>query len=202
VKILGLYGSPRQGGNSDLLLDKVLEGAASAGAEVERVYARRLKMEGCRECGGCDETGECVVGDEMEDVYPLLEAAEVIFLAGPIFFYSLPAQVKAVIDRSQALWNRRRLGMTRPQPAGGRGFLIAVGASKGRNLFQGAELTAKYFFDALDMDYGGGLLLRGLEAKGDVLARTEALERAFELGRAAAQGRDPRPFLEGDREHA
>jgi len=201
VKILGLYGSPRQGGNSDLLLDKVLEGAASAGAEVDRVYARRLEMEGCRECGGCDETGQCVVDDEMEAVYPLLAAAEVVFLAGPIFFYSLPAQVKAVIDRSQALWNRRRLGLNGPGRSG-RGFLIAVGATRGRNLFQGAELTAKYFFDALDMAYGGGLLLRGLEAKGDVLARTEALERAFELGRTAAQGRDPRPFLEGDREHA
>ena len=104
LRVLGIYGSPRRGGNTDQLLDRALEGAQSAGAEVTRVYARDLKMCGCLECGGCDETGKCVVEDDMQSVYPLLQEADVIFLASPIFFYGLTAQAKALIDRSQANW--------------------------------------------------------------------------------------------------
>jgi len=73
MKVLGIYGSPRKGGNTDQLLDKVLEGARSAGAEVKRVYTRELNLCGCIECGGCDKTGECVVQDDMQKVYPLLD---------------------------------------------------------------------------------------------------------------------------------
>ncbi|NIR16562.1 MAG: flavodoxin family protein, partial [Desulfobacterales bacterium] len=72
MKALGIYGSPRKGGNTDQLLDKVLEGAKSGGAETSSVYARDLDMSGCIECGGCDKTGKCVVKDDMQDVYPLL----------------------------------------------------------------------------------------------------------------------------------
>lgn len=189
-KVLGIYGSPRKGGNSDLLLDKALEGAAKAGAEVKRVYARKLAMCGCLECGGCDESGECVVRDDMDQVYPLFDWAEVIILAGPIFFYSLPAQVKAVIDRAQAHWSRRLL--TKPKAewshyGGGTGYLIAVGATKGKNLFDASELTARYFFDALDMAYGGGLFFRQVEKKGDIAARPDEQLRAEEFGRQAVE---------------
>jgi multimeric flavodoxin WrbA len=190
-KVLGIYGSPRKGGNSDLLLDKALEGAAQAGAEVRRIYARKLAVSGCLECGGCDESGECVVRDDMDQVYPLFDWAQVIFLAGPIFFYSLPAQVKAVIDRAQAHWSRRLLKKPKDQWSeygSGTGYLIAVGATRGKNLFDASELTAKYFFDALDMSYGGGLLLRQVEKKGDIAARPDDQARALELGRRAVEG--------------
>ena len=112
MKVVGIYGSPRKGGNTDILLDKALEGARSAGAEVTPIYARKLEMGGCLECGGCDKTGKCVVKDDMREVYPLLESADVIFLASPIFFYSMSAQVKAIIDRGQAMWSRRMLEKT------------------------------------------------------------------------------------------
>ncbi|MFH1491579.1 MAG: flavodoxin family protein, partial [Pseudomonadota bacterium] len=72
MKVLGIYGSPRKKGNTDQLLDRALEGAEAEGAEVTRVYARDLKMSGCIECGGCDKTGQCVVKDDMQTVYPLM----------------------------------------------------------------------------------------------------------------------------------
>ena len=105
MNVLGIYGSPRKGGNSDQLLDKTLEGAESKGADISRIHACDLKINGCRECGGCDKTGICVVKDDMQSVYPLLEKADIIFLASPIFFYGIPAQAKALIDRSQACWS-------------------------------------------------------------------------------------------------
>jgi len=188
MKVLGIYGSPRKGGNSDQLLDKALEGARSAGAETSSIYARDLKMCGCLECGGCDKTGRCVVEDEMQSVYPLLKDSDIIFLASPIFFYGLTSQAKALIDRSQAMWSVRMLEKNaeeRKQYDSGRGYLIAVGATRGKNLFEGAQLTAKYFYDALDMSYDGGIFFRRLEKKEAVQTHPETLQEAFNLGRKA-----------------
>ena len=154
MRVLGIYGSPRKDGNTDQLMDKALEGAESAGAEISRVYARDLKMCGCIECGGCDKTGKCVVKDDMQSVYPLMEAADVIILASPVFFYGMTAQVKALIDRSQAMWSKRMLEKgpdARKSFDSGRGHLIAVAATGGKNLFDGVKLVANYFYDALDM---------------------------------------------------
>ncbi|CAO0823793.1 Flavodoxin family protein [Desulfarculales bacterium] len=191
MKVLGIYGSPRKGGNSDLLLDQALEGARQAGAETKSVYVRGLKLSGCLECGGCDKTGVCVIDDDMAQVYPLIEEAEAIILAVPIFFYNTPAQAKALIDRSQACWTKRLLskGRDRSKYEGGKGYLIAVGATKGQNLFQGVELTAKYFYDAMDMSYQGGLTHRGIEGKGSVNDHPELLQKALELGCTIASGR-------------
>lgn len=185
MKVLGIYGSPRKGGNTDQLLDRALEGALSAGVEVKRLYVRDLKMCGCIECGGCDKTGKCVVEDDMQSVYPLLEEADVIFLASPIFFYSLTAQVKALIDRGQALWAKQRLEQTPEEMKlykGGRGYLITVGATRGKNLFEGSQLVARYFFDALNMRYDGGIFFRRLEEKTAVRDNPETLQEAFNLG--------------------
>ena len=186
MKVLGIYGSPRKGGNSDQLLDKALEGARSAGAETTSIYARELKMSGCLECGGCDKTGKCVVEDDMQSVYPLLKDSDIIFLASPIFFYGVPAQAKALIDRSQASWSKRILEKTSEQRKtydSGKGYLIAAGATRGENLFEGTILTAKYFYDALDMNYEGGIFFRMLEHKSAVKGNPETLQEATNLGR-------------------
>jgi multimeric flavodoxin WrbA len=185
MKVLGIYGSPRKGGNSDQLLDKALEGARSTGAEIATVYARKLKMSGCIECGGCEKTGTCVVKDDMQLVYPLMAEADVIIIASPIFFYGLTSQVKAIIDRSQAMWSKRMLEKNAEQRKTydkGKGYLIAVAATKGKNLFDGVQMVAKYFFDALDMSYEGGLFLRGLEKRKDVLEDPETIQKAFDFG--------------------
>ncbi len=188
--VLGIYGSPRKGGNTDLLLDAALAEARAAGARVEAVYCRRLKMSGCLGCGGCDETGQCVVDDDMQKVYPLLQQARAIVLSSPIYFYGLPAQCKALVDRSQACWSSRMLQKPTPEQRkthdSGRGYLIAVGATKGQRMFQCMELTARYFYDALDMSYQGGLLVSGVEKKGQIAQDQPALERARALGRELA----------------
>lgn len=185
MKILGIYGSPRKGGNTDIILDKVLEGASSAGTEIATIYARDLKISGCLECGGCDKTGKCVIKDEMQNIYTLLQEADIIFLASPIFFYDMTAQVKLLIDRCQALWSKRMLEKTREERKtydSGKGYLIAIGATSGKKLFDGVEMTAKYFFDALDMNYEGGLFFRKIDKKKAILDHPEALEEAFNFG--------------------
>jgi multimeric flavodoxin WrbA len=189
MKVLGIYGSPRAGGNSDRLLDEALRGAEEAGAEVSRVYAREAAVHGCRECGGCDRTGRCVQRDRMDEIYPLLAEAQAIILSTPIFFYAMPAQVKALVDRTQAMWSDRALRKPKQEwnnHGSGKGYLIGVGATRGKNLFEGVELTAKYFYDAMDMDYAGGIFFRLVEGKDDAAGRPEVLTEAYELGKKAA----------------
>ena len=121
----------------------------------------------------------------MQDVYPLLESADAILLATPIFFYGMAAQVKAVVDRCQAMWAGRMLNKTaaeRKSYDSGKGYLIAVGATVGKNLFYGVDMVARYFYDALDMSYEEGLFVRKVDTKKAILEHPEELEKAFELG--------------------
>jgi multimeric flavodoxin WrbA len=186
VKILGLFGSPRRGGNTELLLEEALKGAEKEGAKVERLYLSDFTITPCKECHGCDDTGNCIILDDMEKIYPKLLEADVVILASPIFFYGVTAWAKALIDRSQALWARKYLLKDSSLGKEGKkkkGFFISVGATKGQKVFEGAILTVKYFFDVFNAEYAGELLFRGVEAKGDILNHPEALQQAYEAGR-------------------
>ena len=186
MKVLGLFGSPRRGGNTEILLEEALQGAEKEGAEIERLYLSDLDITPCTECHGCDETGDCVIQDDMQRIYSKLLEADIIILASPIFFYGVTAWAKAVIDRSQALWAKIYLVNDPSMGKKGKrrkGFFISVGATKGQKVFEGAILTVKYFFDALNAEYTGELLYRGVEGKGEVLKHPEALQQAREAGR-------------------
>jgi multimeric flavodoxin WrbA len=188
MKILGIWGSPRRGGNSEILLDSFLKGAAQEGAEVEKVALRELKISPCMEIYHCFKDGTCPIKDDMRELYDKLLAAEVVALASPIFFYSVSAQAKTMIDRTQALW-ARRYHLQKDFPGGGRqGALLCTGATKGRLLFVGARLVAKYFFDAINVSYAGEILVRGVDEKGAILSQPEALSAASSLGQRLAQG--------------
>jgi multimeric flavodoxin WrbA len=121
----------------------------------------------------------------MQDVYSLFDTTDAIILSSPIFFYGLSSQLKALIDRGQAMWSRKRLRAGGPKKGNyrGRGYLIAVGATRGEKMFQGAQMVVKYFFDALNMSYEGGLFLHGIEAKGAVRDHPEVLQKAYNLGK-------------------
>jgi multimeric flavodoxin WrbA len=190
VKVLGIMGSPRRQSNTELLLDKALEGAREAGAEVEKMLVSKLKISPCLEIYACFKDGNCAIKDDMEAVYgKLLEADHVIF-ASPIFFYGITSQAKAIIDRCQALWARRHvLGMGKEDKRERRGVFISVGATRGEKLFEGAMLTVKYFFDAIGVKYSGDLLIRGIDNKAQIKERPVALEDAFRLGEKLVRGK-------------
>jgi len=189
MKVLGIVGSPRRHGNTEILLDKALEGAREAGAEVEKVLVSNLKISPCLEIYACFKDGNCIIKDDMQMLYrKLLEADHVIF-ASPIFFYGVTSQAKAVIDRCQALWARRHvLGMGKDDKRARRGVFISVGATRGEKLFDGAVLTVKYFFDAIGVKYSGDLLIRGIDNKGQIKEHPTALEDAFRLGQDLVRG--------------
>lgn len=188
MKILGIMGSPRIKGNTDVLLDQALEGARSQGAEVEKIIIDKLNIAPCREYYGCARDGNCVIRDDMDEVYPKLLSADGVIIASPMFFYGLSAQVKALIDRCQALWARKHILKQNLSGSGRKGAFIAVGATKGKNLFNGSILTVKYFFEAIGVEYSDELLVYGVDRKGEIREHPTALADAFELGRKLAQG--------------
>jgi len=142
----------------------------------------------CQECRFCEEQGFCRQKDDaMAEIYQLLRRADIVAIATPIFFYGPSAQLKALIDRSQALWARRSImKLTDPKASFRKGFLLAVGATKGRELFTGTGLIAKYFFDAVGARYEGFLGFRQMEEPGAIASHPTALADAKGKGEELA----------------
>jgi len=169
--VLGLQGSPRKKGNTQYLLKSFLNEAENLGARTHFIEVAKKNITPCKGCSFCEKKGYCVIEDDdmKPEIYPLLRSADVIVAATPIFFYSVTAQLKALIDRSQTLWSRKyKLKLTDPARNYRRGFLLAQGATKGKNLFEGVNLTAKYFFDAVGADFNGSLTYKRIENTGDM----------------------------------
>jgi hypothetical protein len=190
VRVLGIGGSPRKGGNTDTLLARFVEGCASQGAEVKTLSACALKIAGCRHCDGCFAAGMCVIKDDMQMVYKEMEAADRLVFASPVQFMSVSAQLKALIDRCQALWARKYilkippLGDARPR----QGFFLSIsGRRTVPNLFDGEVVIMKTLFHIIDIKYAGDILLPGIDAKGDILKYPEFLEQAFQAGQKFAR---------------
>jgi multimeric flavodoxin WrbA len=185
-KVLAVYGSPRRKGNTALLLNRAVEGAESAGADVEEIVLRDLKMSPCLEIYGCKKNGRCAIKDDFQAVYDKLLSCDAMILASPIFFYTVSAHTKILMDRCQSLWVKK-YWIDKVVPgqwkAKRKGLFISVGATKGKKLFDGVLLTIKYFFDVLDMTLSDKLLYRELDYEGDIVEHPEYLEEAFEAGK-------------------
>jgi protein-tyrosine-phosphatase len=157
--------------------------AEKLGARTHVVDATKTNIVPCKGCFYCEEHGFCVTRDDamMPEIFPLLREADVIVLASPIYFYNVTAQLKALIDRCQTLWSRiYRLNLEDPGSKTRRGFLLSLGATRGKNLFEGVHLTAKYFFDAVAASYEGSLTYRQIEHSGDMKNHSTVLEDAKE----------------------
>jgi multimeric flavodoxin WrbA len=185
--VLGIYGSPRKAGNTDLMLDAFLEEAEAAGGEINKLYVRELEIRGCLGCGHCDKAGECIQKDDMQIVYPLLERAQRIVVASPIYFYGITAQLKLLVDRAQAPYMKRELarkgGRVVSEGPKRKGFLLLAGATRGKRLFECSMLTVKYFFDALGVHPSGELCFKEIEERGAILRHPKAIEACRQAGR-------------------
>jgi multimeric flavodoxin WrbA len=188
-KILAIYGSPRRKGNTATLVDRALEGVLEGGGQVEKLVLRDLKMSPCLEIYGCTKNGRCAIQDDFQQVYDQLLESDGLILGSPVFFYTVSAHVKILMDRCQSLWVKKywidKVPFGQWEPTR-KGLFISVGATKGKKLFEGMMLTVKYFFDTLDMELWKSLLYRGLDFEGDILKHPEYLEEAYEAGKEFA----------------
>jgi multimeric flavodoxin WrbA len=192
MKALVVLGSPRKGGNTEILANEAVAGMREEGLQVAVVRLTDYQFSPCIACGGCEKTGRCVIQDDMQKLYPLIDGAQRLVLVSPIFFYGFTAQLKAFIDRCQALWSRKYLLRQRKSADVPRiGYLISAAATRGEKIFDGALLSAQYGLDAMDFRFGGALLVKGVDQKGAVAGLSEELARARAFGLNIAKGTAP-----------
>jgi len=183
--IVALYGSPRHGGNTDLLLRRAVEGAREGGADVNEIFLRELAIAPCVEDYGCRKTGRCVINDDFQAVYDRLASCRGLMLASPVFFCAVSAHTKILMDRCQAFWVRKHLlgrSLRTESGASRTGLFISTAARQSPRNFDGALLSVRHFFAALDVDLWKSLLYSGLDQAGAVLTRPEALEECRVAG--------------------
>jgi multimeric flavodoxin WrbA len=189
VKVLGINGSPRIGGNTDILLDKVLEGAESKNAETEKIILNKLKFVPCQECEGMKDDGECIIHDDMHELYKKIKEADALVLASPVFFGSLSAQTKMMIDRFQCVWRLKYMLNGDTGYKKKKAVFISVEGSKRSDFFENAKSIIKNLFATINADYKGELFCSGVDDKASILNYAGCLKKAFDLGaKLAAEG--------------
>lgn len=184
MNILIFNGSPRKGGNTELLLTSVLTGIEQSGFRAEYIDLPQLAIHPCISCGHCEQEGHCIFTDDMTALYSKIEAAQRIVIASPIYFYGVTAQTKMFIDRCQVLWSRKYLlRKSKTYRENLRGYMVSVGGTTGEKVFDGARLTIRYALDAMDCPYSGELLVKGVDKKGTVARNTEKMAEALQFGK-------------------
>ena len=175
MKVLAISASPRRGGNSDVLCDEFLKGAAQSGHEVRKIRLAEKKIAPCAACYGCMESHVCARRDDMAEVLDALKAADAIVLASPIYFYSISAQMKAMIDRCMADYQSIRDKTF---------YLIVTAADPQRSAADETLADFRGFLRCLPgAKEAGAILGVGTWDKGDVY-RHPCLKEAFEMGRS------------------
>jgi multimeric flavodoxin WrbA len=190
--LLAVYGSPRKGGNSSVLLDYFLKGVKDSPFEIEKVYLRDLHFSHCTECGRCAKTGVCVIEDDMQPMYDKLLNYERIVISCPVFFLGPPAITKAFLDRAQALWNRKYILGINPVPEGvqKRGFLLSVSGFKGsERIFSCNRTIVKAVYNSCGFSYAGELFFSGIDHFGDIKKHKSAKADARKAGHEFVQSK-------------
>ena len=188
MDVLGINGSPRIGGNTDVLLDKALEGSRSKGATTEKVILNLLKFSPCQECENIRDDGTCIIEDDMQPLYKKIKETDAIIFASPIFFGSISAQSKMMIDRFQCVW-RAKYMLKKDIFGRKKGGFISVQALARKDFFDNAKLIVKNFFAAINVDYKEELFCPGIDEKGSVSKYPDVLKKAFELGQIIVSGK-------------
>lgn len=187
MKVLGIMGSPRIKGNSDILLGQALAGAKAAGARTEKIILDRKIIFGCKDCKKCNKTGVCVIKDDMIAIQKKILDADAIIHSSPVYFWSMTAQMKAYLDRwcvfFNADWNWQKAYHTKMQSK--RIGLITVCGDPNVHTAAPIVLSFQSTAEMSKMTWLGAVMASA-SAKGEIANNDEALRKAFELGKKAA----------------
>lgn len=181
--ILVITGSPRKNGNSEMLADAFIKGAQSAGHEVSKFEAGLKKIGGCIACDKCwDNDRACVINDDFAQIEPLLEKADTVIFAFPLYWYSFPAQIKAVIDKLYAYVKPQA---KRPLKIKETGMLIAAG-DENISVLEGIKKSFDFISGLMKWKNLGTLESIGINEKGEI-QDTDSLEKAETFGKSIMQ---------------
>lgn len=173
-KVFVVSASPRKGGNSDYLCDQFIKGAQEAGHSVEKLFFHNKKINYCLGCGACYSTHKCVQKDDMEEVLNKMLEADVLVFGTPVYFYTMDAQLKTLIDRTVPRYTELK----------GKAYLIATLADNNDGHSMTGTIAAfQGFIDCLDnIDYAGTIVGYDAWNKGDIIGNP-AVEEAYNTGK-------------------
>lgn len=174
-KVLILSGSPRKKGNSDMLCDEFMRGAVESGHDVEKIRVAEKNIGFCRSCYACEKNnGVCAIKDDMAEVMDKILAADVLVLASPVYFYSVDAQLKAVIDRTVARWQEVKNKEM---------YYIMTAADEGRESMETTLACFRGYADCVEGAVEKGVIYgTGVYDKGEI-ANHPAMKEAYEMGK-------------------
>jgi hypothetical protein len=195
-KVVAIYGSPRRGGNTDALLNRFIEGIQncarfSAGGgpllHIEKIIVSNLKISSCRECRHCSIDGECIIKDEMQQIYPKMIDCDLLVIASPVFFTSVSGYLKSFIDRFQRFWALKyELGKNIISKTDRKGILLSCAGSKPPDIFDCTKKITRALFDVLYIKYYSDFLYNSIDFKGDILKDSDDLKKVYEFAKNAA----------------
>ena len=191
-KIVAIYGSPRKTGNTSLLLDRFLEGVAAAckssekDIKIKKIIIRDLNILPCRECYNCSKTGECVIKDDMQQVYNELIEADFLAVASPVFFTTVSGYLKALIDRCQRFWSLKYEHKEKIINKKRKGIFISTAGSGSKDIFNCPKKVIRSLFDVLYVDYLYDFVFNNVDSQGDILKNKKAMEDIYRFGKEKA----------------
>ena len=189
-QILILKASPREKGNSATLANRLAEGAAAAGAQVESICLHGLDIRACDACDLCQEPGSgCVIEDDMQPLYPKLAEADAIVLASPIYWFTFTAQLKLCMDRWYAFQGNRYQEI-KNKPFG---IILTYGDT---DLYSSGAINAIHTYESMARFLHGelaGIVHASLDEADEAAKQPALLEQAYQLGRQLAQYQTAKP---------
>jgi len=184
MRVLAISGSPKKGGFTDLLLDESLYGARAAGALTDKIILNDLSFKPCQECFRCDQAGACVIPDDMSVIYSKIKEADALIIASPIYFGTITAQLKTMIDRCNSLWvAKRKLKTVVSSRKLKKGAFICVAGEDRKVYFKNARAIIRILYSTLGIIYTNELFVGGLNNEpANSPKRKDALLKSYELG--------------------
>jgi multimeric flavodoxin WrbA len=186
VTVLGISGSPHRHGNTETLLDRLLEGAQAAGAQIDKVVLKTLNYSPCRGCNACHKNGECIVNDDAIVLYERIMASDCIAVASPIYTMGITAELKGFIDRQQYLWARKfilkTLYFSDDHIKRHKGIFISTAGLGWENVFDGAFPVITALFNTTGFEYYDNVIANDMDRYGGIIHHPTALADAYEKG--------------------
>jgi multimeric flavodoxin WrbA len=182
--VLCIAGSPRRHGNSERLLDALMQGVEEAGGKAVRLVAKDAGVSPCLGCNACSKSGRCIQRDGMDEVYALVDAADAVAVATPVFFATVPGVLKVLLDRFQPYWARRYV-LGEPRPERKRpGAVLIVGGGGDPFGTTCALNPIRSVFAVLSVAVDHVVECVGPDKPGDIVQAPEALIEARQAGSA------------------
>lgn len=190
-KVIGLLGSPLPEGNTAILLDRALKGAADAGCTVEKIVVNNLDFQACMEMMFCREHETCIIDDDMQQMYQKFREMDSLIIATPVMTMGIPGKLKSFMDRFQvffmAKYVRNQPLVAADNKSRRKSLLICISGMKIPEVFVGAKLTILAFLDLIDCHYADELLISDMDTIRDIRTRQDILDAAYTKGRSLGE---------------